>query len=279
MCRSSHDEFNQVNYTKAADIHNKIDLNSTLYLAYRDIPDLLEKHLFSQSKKESYKLLDFGCGVGLSTEIISKIVTNAGYKIDIVGIDISDENLKFARLRLPQAKFLKVDPNQPLQNLGNFDLIICNFVLVENKYKEMVKILKIIQPLLMYSGVLIITNCTSKVYQRSNRWYSLNNDFYENEPIETEIKKSLKFKNDQPVKLQFFTKNGSFTFFDFFHSEKAYRDAYEISGLELSELHKPLGLKNDGIPWKSEMKYSPYKIHILTKKQKPEEEFVKKATL
>ncbi|HSW75749.1 MAG TPA: methyltransferase domain-containing protein [Candidatus Saccharimonadales bacterium] len=264
MFTTSHEIANQENYKKSADLHNKFCLDSTLYLAYRDIPALLEKHLFKQNNKESYRILDFGCGAGLSTEIISKIILSSGYKVDIVGVDLSEENLKFARERIPHAEFVKTNPNQCLKRLGDFDLIVCNFVLVENQHGNMVNILKAIQPLLKDTGILITTNCTSKVYQRSMKWRSFNNDFVENTPHQTKDGK-LKFEEDQPVKLQILTGKDSFTFFDFFHSERDYKSAYEIAELKLSETHKPLGLETDNMPWQSESKYSPYKIHVLTK--------------
>ncbi len=270
MLSSSHAILNQENYKHAADAHNEMGLNSTLYLAYRDIPAILERHLFGRTKKESYRLLDFGCGVGLSTEIIAKMVMKAGYKVDVLGVDVSEENLKFARHRLPKGNFLKIEPNQSLQKLGEFDLIVCNFVLVELQQKNMLNVLKIIQPLLIDSGALIVTNCTSKAYKRSNKWYSFNNNFPQNEPTEIRNNKP-KFQDDQPIKVQIFThtagNSASFTFFDFFHSGKAYRSAYEAAGLQLLETHKPIGRDSDGIPWRSEKEYSPYKIHVLYKQQ------------
>lgn len=266
MFTKSHAQLNQENYKNFPALHDKLNLNSTLLLAYRDVPYLLHKHLFARNKKTLYKFLDFGCGVGLSTEIVSKIISDSGYQVDILGVDINTENLKISKERVPHAKFLEIKPEQSLGKFGEFDLILCNFVLVENEYKKMVQILKYIQPLLSDKGVLIITNCTSKVYQRSNKWYSFNNDFLENEPAGfNQGKGKVKYRDDQPVKLTFSTPEGSFTFFDFFHSGKAYRKAYEAAGFNLSETHKPIGYETDGMPWKSEVNYSPYKIHVLYK--------------
>ena len=131
--------------------------------------------------------------------------------------------------------------------------------------------LKIIQPLINTTGVLIVTNCASKAYKKANKWYSFNNDFPENEPVEIRNGK-LKFKDDQPIKVQITTndKETSYTFFDFFHSGRSYRDAYEKAGLQLAETHKPVGSISDHLPWKSEMNFSPYKIHVLYKQESPE---------
>lgn len=119
--KSTHNEKNQKNYEKDAATHNKLGLNSTLYLAYRDLPILLRRHL---PKQTSYRILDFGCGAGLSTELITKIIADVGHKAEICGIDISEQNIKFARQRLPQTEFVKINPGESLSHLGKFDIEI-----------------------------------------------------------------------------------------------------------------------------------------------------------
>jgi 2-polyprenyl-3-methyl-5-hydroxy-6-metoxy-1,4-benzoquinol methylase len=264
----AHGDKNQDNYSMDAAKHNTLGLNSTLYLAYRDIPVLLDKHLFSKTKKKGYRVLDFGCGAGLSTELIAKMITDAGFESEIVGIDVSEENINFAKQRLSKGKFIKVNPGEALNSLGEFDLVICNFVLVENKQESMPEILKMVNSLLNETGVSLVTNCSSKAYKRSNKWYTFNNNFDENVPTE-KVGEKTKFKEDQPIKVQVYAAFGSsdsFTFFDFFHSGAAYKKAYMEAGLNLLETHKPLGKKNtDGIKWEAEAQFSPYKIHILSK--------------
>lgn len=271
----SHSKKNQKNYNEFADIHNQFKLQSGLFLVYRDLPTILETHLFNKNKKKTYRLLDFGCGVGLSTEIISNIILSAGHQVNITGIDINKENLKFARSRLPKAKFVEIDPTQELTELGEFDLIICNFVLLENKTKEMITILQKIQTILADDGVFITTNCGRNTYKRFNEWFSSNHDFKENDPVPG----ATKLKEDQPVKMQVFTDSGNFTFFDFFHSGKAYRNAYQQTGFTLLQTHKPLGKQSDDIAWKSELKHSPFKIHVLGKQIKNQPELSLKSKL
>lgn len=268
---STHSEKNQWNYDNDAETHNQLGLNSTLYLAYRDIPTLLHNHLFEKVKSEKIRVLDFGCGAGLSTELITTIINDAGYQTEIYGIDISEENIKFARQRLDNATFLKITPGESLKQLGEFDLIICNFVLVENQQDKMNAILEDIQSLLSETGIAIITNCSSKAYKTSNKWYTFNNQFAENYPSQLN-EQQLKFKEDQAIKVQVFASHGSdisFTFYDFFHSGAVYRNAYQAAGLELIETHKPIGKESDGIAWEAEKESSPYKIHVLSKDKQP----------
>lgn len=261
--RIEHEEKNQLNYKKSAEQHNKLGLNSTLFLAYRDINILLEKYL--SKSNQTIRFLDFGCGVGLSTKLYYEALKNLGYSIEVIGIDLSEENVKIAQQTLTTAKFLKIEKNEILKEIGKFDLIVCNFVLVENKEEELAKILSSLRNLLVPQGILIITNCNKKFYYKDN-WYSANTNFPENRTFFLQNEKSKLLEN-QPVKVEIgnFSENkkSSFTFYDFFHSGEAYNRVYKEAGLALNERYKPKGKEADGFPWKEEMVSAPYKIDIL----------------
>lgn len=197
---ASHSTKNQLNYAHQSASHAKFGLRSTMYLAYRDSKELLTKHLFQRSPKTTYRVLDYGCGAGLSTSIYAQIIRDEGYNVEIIGADINDENLRNAKIKMPDETFIKIDHEQSIEYLGKFDLIICNFVLVEHPYDSMLKIIKQLQPLLDESGVLITTNTTRQAYKASNRWYSLNNDFAENIPHEPKGSKLI-ISDDQTVSL------------------------------------------------------------------------------
>lgn len=263
-----HEKQNQTNYDRDAQIHGKMGLDSTLFLAYRDVPVLLKKHLFEKTPKKRYRFLDYGCGAGLSTELIATIIEKSGYQVDTFGVDVNSENLKLAADRVPKANFFNTSKSEFPDELvkDKFDVITCNFVLLEHKEKEMADIIKAIRPLLSDSGILIVTNCNGKAYNRRNKLYSFNNDFPENEPTPLPISRKLKFMEDQPIKVEVITRNigSSFTFFDFFHSGSAYRKAFKQAGLLLADTHKPLGVDSDGMDWLAERECSPYKIYVLS---------------
>lgn len=256
---------NQQNYSVDAMSHAKLGLKATLYLAYRDCRALLQKHLFDRCPKETYRIFDLGCGAGISTSIYAQIIREAGYNVEIVGADISEQNLLFAKSKVPDGLFVRTALDQSLDVFGKFDLVICNFVLVEHPFIEMQDIIKKLRSLLNDNGVLITTNATCQAYKSSNQWYTLNNHFEENLPQELKSVKP-KLKDDQKVSLAVNepeTGRQLFRFFDFFHSSRAYKKAYLSTGLRLVETHRPLGDNSDGIPWKSERKVSPYKIQVL----------------
>ncbi len=77
------------------------------------------------SDKRFGRILDAGCGSGLSTAVLCRLWNSA----EVVGIDLSSEMLAAARSALPAAKFLSRDCNLPLDGLGRFDLVFSNALL------------------------------------------------------------------------------------------------------------------------------------------------------
>lgn len=72
--------------------------------------------------KEFQRILDVGCGSGMSTLPLVLSWENA----EIIGIDRSAEMLKKAEEMLPAVTFLQRDCREPIFDLGTFDLIFSN---------------------------------------------------------------------------------------------------------------------------------------------------------
>ena len=122
---SEYRELNQDNYSKKATDHGALGLNSTMYLAYRDINDLLKRHLYPNIQNNKIRFLDFGCGAGTSTDIVSTILQkNTECDLEITGVDINEANLKVAKEKVPDGKFECIQKGEKLNGLGEFDLII-----------------------------------------------------------------------------------------------------------------------------------------------------------
>ena len=68
--------------------------------------------------KEFQRILDVGCGSGMSTLPLVLSWENA----EIIGIDRSAEMLKKAEEMLPAVTFLQRDCREPIFDLGTFDL-------------------------------------------------------------------------------------------------------------------------------------------------------------
>jgi 2-polyprenyl-3-methyl-5-hydroxy-6-metoxy-1,4-benzoquinol methylase len=70
---------------------------------------------FVSSLPEKPRILDLGCGPGYE----SMRLASAG--ADVVGIDFSSENIRIARERCPQCKFIELDFRHLDNGLGRFD--------------------------------------------------------------------------------------------------------------------------------------------------------------
>jgi len=68
------------------------------------------------------KILDVGCGTGMSTVTLA----NAWNAAAISGADLSAEMLELASASLPDIRFIQRDCSKPLDDLGKFDLIFSN---------------------------------------------------------------------------------------------------------------------------------------------------------
>jgi len=264
-----HHKLNQKNYSKNPSDFKKLeDLNS--YLIYRDVSVLLEKHLFNRiSVDHVIHILDIGCSVGTSIIHFSQKIKSFGFNIKVTGIDLNAVTLNTAAKRLPDVKFKQITIEDSLKDLGKFDLIICNFVLVEMSTIAMQKLLIKAQKLLHKKGIMVVSNPTTAIYRAENRWYGLNNQFITNRPSlppKTGFT-DWEFTEDQAVTLQIIdpiTQKEIVTFHDFLHTEKSYDAAYNVSNLRLLDRHKPLGKLDDEIQWLDEKEKPRLMIDVVT---------------
>jgi len=99
-----------------AESYDRLEFPGTYYLAYRDLPTIIGKHVRGR------KAFDFGCGTGRSTRFLHKL----GF--DVVGVDIADEMLALARKRDPEGEYRLV-PDGYLDDFetGSFDLVLSVF--------------------------------------------------------------------------------------------------------------------------------------------------------
>lgn len=124
-------------YDEWAEIYDTND-NKTRDLNYRCIRQ-------QQLDLRNKKVLEIGCGTGLNTIYL------AGQATKVVGIDISEEMLVRARVRLEEgnAEFIKADITKPWQlDDAAFDLIVANLVLehVENLAHIFSEAFRVLQP-------------------------------------------------------------------------------------------------------------------------------------
>lgn len=105
--------------------------------------------------KAGLRVLDLGCGPGITTEILHSMVAPTG---SVVGADFSAERLAYAREHhagKPGIEFVQCDLTAPIDDLGQFDVIWVRFVL-EYFRKESPEIVKRLRSLLKPEGYLCL---------------------------------------------------------------------------------------------------------------------------
>ncbi len=225
-----------------ADAYASLEFAATYGLAFRDIPDLLARHVTGR------RALDFGCGAGRSTRFLQRL----GY--ETVGVDIAEEMLDRARLRDPDGRYHRIPDTGPGElEEGPFDLILSAFAF-DNipTFAKKMDILSALRRHLAPTGRLVNLVSSPDIYR--NEWVSFSTkDFPENRAArsgDTVHIVMLDVEDSRPVE-------------DAYWTEEDYQKVHRAAGLVPLEVHRPLGLPSDGVVWKTETTISPWAIHVL----------------
>ncbi|MBT8479067.1 MAG: methyltransferase domain-containing protein [Gemmatimonadetes bacterium] len=227
-----------------AESYADLEFPGTYWLAYRDIPALIEAHVLG------CRALDFGCGTGRSTRFLRDL----GF--DVVGVDIAESMLTRAREKDPGGDYRRV-PDGALPGLdpGSFDLILSAFTFDNIPILEQkVALLTELRRLLARGGRMV--NLVSSPVIYTNEWTSFSTrDFPENRDAgdgDTVRIVMLDVADCRPVE-------------DVLCTGEAYRDAFERAGLSPLQVHQPLGRQDEPFEWVSEIEVSPWVIYVLQK--------------
>jgi ubiquinone/menaquinone biosynthesis C-methylase UbiE len=225
-----------------ADSYAKLEFPGTYFLAYRDLPEIIARHVRGSDA------LDFGCGTGRSTRFLK----NLGF--NVTGIDISENMLKKAREFDPgdNYRLVRYDDYCLFPDFS-FDLIQSIFTFdnipsQENRLRIVKKLSRLLKP----EGNMIFLDSTPEIYL--HEWASFTTlDFPENKYAQ----------NGDIVKIIMTDVSDSRPVEDILWDEKSYREMFHQAGLELVEIYKPLGKLEDKIIWKSEKEIAPWIIYVV----------------
>lgn len=238
-------------YSKTAQLYAQNQAAGTDYLAFRDIPILVNSYL---PIGKNLSILDHGCGTGLSTRFIKQLLPDDSI---VIGVDISNDMLQQAMLADPKGTYLKIEQNIPFSN-SIFDLVYCNFVLFELPSKEeIIRVLTDIRRTMKTGACLIATTGTPEMYNRNNQWVTLDANFPENDNLQS----------GSLAKVSLILPDGVITFNDYYWTEDDYRECFTAAGLSLISADYPLGSEQECLDWKwkDETKVAPYVIFVLRK--------------
>lgn len=151
-----------------ANAYATLEFANTYYLAYRDLPPVLAKHV------TGLRALDFGCGTGRSTRLLRKMGFN------VTGVDISDDMLRVARATDPPGDYRLVpDDNLSEFEGGTFDLVLSAFTFDNIPGETKTRIFCDLGKLLTPNGIMVSVVSSPEIY--THEWASFTTrDFPEN---------------------------------------------------------------------------------------------------
>jgi SAM-dependent methyltransferase len=220
----------------------KLDFPGTYYLAYRDVPALIARHVRGR------RALDFGCGTGRSTRFLSRL------GLDAVGIDIAAPMLARAREQDPSGSYRLVR-GDGLRELppASFDLVLSMFTFdnVPGMDRK-VTIFRSLARLLDRGGRIVSVVSSPEIYV--NEWASFSTgDYPEN----------LSARSGDTVRIVMLDVDDRRPVADVLWSDDAYSEVYGRAGLEVLETRRPLATGDEPYNWISETTIAPWVVYVL----------------
>ncbi|HEU5179465.1 MAG TPA: methyltransferase domain-containing protein [Candidatus Polarisedimenticolia bacterium] len=216
----------------------------TYYLAFRDIPELLRRHI------QGRQALDFGCGTGRSTRFLKDL----GFHT--TGIDIAEPMLREARASDPQGDYLLASAGQPPELPPDaYDLILAAFTFDNIPTGETkTALFRALGRALSPGGRIVLIVSTPEIYW--HEWLSFSTkDFPENRQVPDGGRVRivmLDVPDRRPVE-------------DIVWSDRAYRKVFRDAGLRVIQVHQPLGLPGEPFPWMSEVSVPAWTVYVLSR--------------
>jgi len=225
-----------------ADAYARLEFPGTYFLAFRDLPTLIRKHVNGRIA------LDFGCGTGRSTRFLRDL----GF--DVLGVDIAPEMLELARRQDPLGRYELVEEGDLSRlPMRSFELILAAFTFDNIPTLELKQgLLTALSSLLPPTGRFVNLVSDPAIYV--HEWASFSTrDFPGNRLAKSGDRVRiimLDVPDKRPVE-------------DVVCSDADYRRMYAQAGFVVHEMHQPLGRRDDGMAWVSESTVAPWSIYVL----------------
>lgn len=224
-----------------AESYAKLGFTGTYYLAYRDLPALLEEHAGGR------RALDFGCGTGRSTRFLRE----CGF--DTTGLDISEEMVRLARQADPGGDYLVVQGDDfGRLEAGTVDVVLAAFTFDNIPPARKPPLLEGLRRLLTPGGRILVLVSSPEIY--THEWASFstlpfpgNRTARPGDLVYTVIKG---VGDERPVE-------------DFFADDATYRALFVEVGLGVLAECRPLATGEEPFAWVSETTVPPWVIYVL----------------
>jgi SAM-dependent methyltransferase len=229
-----------------ADAYAKLEFPGTYWLAYRDLPEIIAKHV------QGVRAVDFGCGTGRSTRFLREL----GF--DVVGVDIAERMLARARELDPEGEYVLV-PDGDLSGLlaESYDLVLSVFTFDNVPTMEKrVALFRSLKRVLKSGGRIVNLVSAPEIYV--NEWASFSTkDFPDNRTArsgDTVFIVMLDVEDRRPVE-------------DIFWTDGDYLEVYRSAGLTPIQTYRPLAKQSEPFSWVSETEVSPWAIYVLGREE------------
>jgi SAM-dependent methyltransferase len=226
-------------YERFAMEYAGLGIEGTYYLAFRDVPALLGRHVHGT------KALDYGCGPGRSTRFLKSL----GF--ETIGVDISPDMLGQAKENDESGKYLLIQSGRLPFDDTSFDVVFSSFVFIEvPTSEEIVDIIKEMKRVTKLDGHIVIITSPEDCYK--GNWVSFCYDFPEN-------KRDI--QSGETVKL--LIQGTGVVLYDYYWTENDYSRVFRDVGLGVTEVLKPLGADDDPVEWSDERRTGGMLIYML----------------
>jgi SAM-dependent methyltransferase len=234
--------FNCYEDARRADAYAKLEFPGTYYLAYRDLPGIIQEHVRGR------RAIDFGCGTGRSTRFLQRL----GF--DAVGVDIAEDMIRKAREIDPEGDYrLAGDGDFGQFEPGTLDLVLSVFTFDNIPTREQkVGAFRGLGSLLRSDGRIVNLVSSPEIYR--HEWASFSTrDFPENQHARSGDRVRIvitDIEDTRPVE-------------DVVWTDESYREVHGESGLEAVRTYRPLGRASEPYLWVNETRIAPWVVYVL----------------
>jgi ubiquinone/menaquinone biosynthesis C-methylase UbiE len=230
--------------TNRAAAYATLEFPGTYYLAYRDLPAIIARHVTGRVA------LDFGCGAGRSTRFLKKL----GF--DAIGVDISSSMIWQAT---------KVDPSGTYQCVedgdfsafepASFDLVLSAFAFdnIPDVGKRC-ELLRGLRRLLKHEGRLILLGSTPDIYM--HEWASFTTKAFPENRLA---------KSGDTVRIVMKDVADGRPVVDLVWFHEDYVNLFAAAELDLVAHYTPLGRQDEPYEWLTETSLAPWVIYVVTR--------------
>ncbi|HEX9106277.1 MAG TPA: class I SAM-dependent methyltransferase, partial [Longimicrobiales bacterium] len=224
-----------------AEAYARLGFTGTYYLAYRDIPRLLQEHVGGR------RALDFGCGTGRSTRFLRDL----GFRV--TGIDISADMVRQAREIDPAGDYRVVQGDDfGGVETGSVDAILAAFTFDNVPPARKPPLLRGLRALLRPHGRLLVLVSSPEIY--THEWASFSTQPFPGNrsarPGDLVYTVITGVGDDRPVE-------------DFFVDDATYRALFREADLEIAAECRPLATGEEPFEWVTETEIAPWVIYVL----------------